>query len=61
MKYLVFYNSQNTNSISIGDVIRFLELIKLRNFSMVTNKSNQNFFRNFNNKNIINIDYLNKF
>jgi hypothetical protein len=60
MKYLVFYNSQNTNSISIGDVIRFLELIKLKNFSVVSNKSNQNFFRNFNNKNIINIKDVKK-
>ena len=29
MKYLVIYDAHKKNSLSIGDVVRFLELIKL--------------------------------
>lgn len=60
MKYIVIYNSQKKYSLSIGDVIRFLELIKSKNFLVATNKVNGSFFRNFNKKSIINIQKLKK-
>lgn len=62
MQYLVLYDSSKKNLISLGDFVRFLEVIKQEDFLIATNKKKNNFFYYFNEKptlDINDIDYDN--
>lgn len=55
MQYLVIYDSTKTKKLSLGDVIRFLDVIKFQDFLIATNTENNNFFYHFNKKKVLNI------
>jgi hypothetical protein len=58
VQHLVLYDSSNENLVSLGDFVRFIEIIKHEDFLIATSKKN-NFFYYFNEKPTLNINNIN--